>query len=593
MKNIKLIKSLTAMFVLLFGFAALFTGCSKDDAAGGSAVTEGVIFRFERRAIYKTGVNEIGSVKITLMKGTEKVILPSSPLSGGEDQVFTNPFSLPVGEYSITGYIAYDRGQNYLFEIDLTTDDENVKTSFTVEPSTVVTFPVPVKTREVLNQNFIRNALMGLCLEVFGEDQSVWPWDPKKYPYPDWEGLEFEVDDYGNPMYISGIYFAGLKDGEPTPWVQMTALPDGTVSRISTITNLTFTDLPNLRALPSDLNKMPELYGLTLVDTGIETLPETLGGFKALQSLTVVNGSLKEVPQGVDKLVELRVLHLRGNQLARFDTPLGNLTKLQSVDLSNNPLESIGDGVFTVDAKFSELVLTGTKLSSLPANLGQRSLLRGVYLTDSQFTSVPSALRNHTGLLTLYLGGNPMTSVSASDFAGITKLETLSLRGIQFGTLPRLNIPKLILLDLLGCGLTTAPDLSGLPELRSLYLGANKFSTLPANYFINNPLMRILNLSNSPQLTTFGSPDLGLKAKISETVDGFKWIEVENCPSLRWVTPAAWQCFDGRENTNPGTQLVPRVETRRPDIDPTVPINPYFGRVAVKRNGSSQVTFGK
>lgn len=585
MKISNILGFLAAMFVLLAGFGAGLTGCANEDENGTSAVTEGVVFRFQRKTVYKTGVNEIGSVKITLMRGNEKIVLPSSQLRGDEINVETAAFSLPAGDYALTAYTAYDRKHNWLFDMDLDSKNE-----FTVTGSSLTTFVVPVKTREILNQSFIRNALMGLCTEVFGEDDSLWPWDPEKYPYPDWEGLEFEFDDYNTPMHIVGIDFGGLKDGKETPWVKMTELPDGTVSNLTTITSLTFTDLPNLEKLAEDLDELPSLSDITCVNTGLSELPENLNEIKSLQGICVVDSKLTSFPE-IPDLTRLHALWLTGNQITEFNTSLKAQTKLVALHLNNNPLTTLGD-VFAADGALNELRLDRTQLTKLPAVVKNMTMLRSIDLSGCGLTSIPDEVKGNPALKGIYLAGNNLTSVSAADFSGVTDLKDLVLSGNKLGTMPRLTNSNLLFLDLAGCGLTAAPDLSGLPGLGVLYLGNNNFSTLPSNYFAANGKMRIFSVSNSAALTAMPAGDLGLKGLISATEEGFKLLEAENCPSLTWETPAVWQCYDFTGKTV--DELIGKtMDTRRPDLEPGNPNDEYFSRIAVKREGSPKITYGK
>lgn len=582
MNNMNSIRTLAAALVVLLTGSIALTACSNEESTATPSVKEGIVFNFKRKIIYAaSGVNEIGSVKITVSDGTKRIALPSSPLTGDEAMASTVPFALPAGNYEITGYKAFDKRQNSLFEIELDSLNE-----FMVERGAVSSFVVPVKSRDVFNQNVVRNSLLGICKEVFGSDESTWPWDPEKYPYPDWEGLEFEFDDYNNPMFISGIYFDGFRDGKETPWAKMTAIPDGTLTNLATIGNITVTNIPGFKHLPDDLNRFPALGVITIVDCGLEELPGNLHQITSLNSLSVVRCQLKEVPAGVAELTDLRMLHLRGNQISKIDLPLTKLKKLESIDFAENPLQSIGEGVLAADGKLIELVVSGTKLSSLPSDIARMTYLRGVQLQNCQFTSVPAPVKGNTGIKGLYLDGNPISSLSNNDLVNMSELETLTLKNVQLGSLPRLTLSKLIWLDITGCGLTSAPDLSALPELRAMYLGNNKLTTLPVDYFKSNPKMRILSLANTATLTSMPAGNLGLVSRISDKIEGFTYLDVSDCPALRWTTPAAWQCFDD-------TSKPYESKTRRPEFDPGEPTNPYFGRVAVKRTNSTGVTFGK
>ena len=352
------IKYILYLLLVVLG-SSVFTACSDDDDE--VQVKEGIVFTLTRKLVYTTGVNEIGSVKITLHNGKEKVVLPSLSLKGDEDMVKSQACALPAGNYKLIAYTAYSVRHEFLFDAELDSKNE-----FSVKPNEIAEFKIPIKTKEILNYNFLRNSLMGLCKQVFGEDDSKWPWNPKKYPYPDWEGLEFELDDYGSPMYLSGISFEGMKDGKPTAWAKMKAIPDGTLSNIAELATINVSDIPNFKELPSDLDKLPSLQQISCINTGLEELPDNLSQLKTLSGIFLINCGVKDFIYDLSALKELRVLSLAGNKIERFATPLQGLDKLVSVDLSNNPLKTIETACFEGYVKLNQLLLSHTEMKSLP-----------------------------------------------------------------------------------------------------------------------------------------------------------------------------------------------------------------------------------
>ena len=578
MKITNMNRYMNKILTLLLAVVCLgtFTACDDDDPV--AEVNEGVIFTLTRKLVYTTGVNEIGSIKITLSDGKEKIVLPSLPLKGDEEMVRSEPCALAAGDYRIVAYTAYSTRHEFLFDAELDSKNE-----FTVGANEVVEFKIPIKTKEILNFNFLRNALMGLCQQVFGDDDSTWPWNPKKYPYPDWEGLEFELDDYGSPMYLSGISFEGLKDGKPTPWAQMTAIPDGTLSNIAELATIQVSDIPGFKHLPADLDRLPGLQQISCINTGIEELPDNLSQLTTLSGIFLINGQVRDFAYDLSPLKELRVLSLSGNQLERFAVPTAGLGKLISLDLSHNPLQTLDEACFSGQTVLNQLNLSHTRLSSLPASLGQEQTLRGLDLSGCQFTAVPAVLRGMQ-LKRLSLEANPLTALQPADLSGMTTLESLSLAGNALGTLSVLPLPQLAWLDVQGCGLTQAPDCSAYPGLRALFLGNNRFSTLPEGCFAANPRLTVLQLSQSPELTALPA-DLGLQAVDAAGHEAFRLLEVEQCPRLHWTAPAGWQAYDFNHSNDwlfqPGADTVDEIQDAVGTDD--------FGRVGIRRSGSPYV----
>lgn len=602
MKNLKSMKYWAV--ALLMAVVALFpTSCSDDEVVipegavpgwDGHHVTEGVVFNFKRKIVYTaSGVNEIGSVKILLSDGQNDIQLPSLLLSGDAESVKSKGYSLPAGTYKIKSYTAYTPRHEYLFDAEFDDADEvdpaRPKNRFTVEEGQVTEFVVPIKTREIMTMDFLRNSLLGICREVFGPDESQWPWDPKKYPYPDWEGLEFEMDDYGRPMFLSSIYFEGIKDGKETPWVKMTAIPEGTISNIASVLSITVTDIPGFKKLPDDINRINSLNIVSCVNTGVEELPATLWRCPELTGVFVVNGQMKEFPADIASARKLRYLNLEGNQLENFSTSFADMPDFESLSLSHNPLTTLGEEVFCTTNRLNELRLADTRLASLPQSIAEQSSLRSIDLSGAKFTAVPEQIKSLSHLLTLWIDANGLTKVSAADFAGMTHLRQLSMDGNAIGELPVLSNANLQWLSVENCALNTVPDFSSYAGLRVARLGGNLFTTLPEECFAHNPKMRVLSLSGSDKLASMPR-NTGLKSKISDKEEGLKIVEVENCPNLVWTMPAEWKCYDFTGKTADDYE-----DLMNPDGLPDVDVDPMakFGCVGVLKNGSPKVVYGK
>lgn len=577
MKNFKdTIRTLTAL--LLLAAAAITAGCSDDDTKQ-PVVTEGVVFEFSMRTIYGLeSMTDIASVKITLAQNNKSFDLPSFRLSGNDQLVSTQPYRLAPGSYTFLSYIAYDAASNLLFKVEV--DDNN---NIEVKANELTVYELPINVRVVeFPDDYYRNAIRGLCIEVFGENnEEAWPWDFTKKDLRDMQKrhretpyLEFEEDDYDNIMYLDAINLTG------EDFAAMTELPALTLANLKSAMGLTLTDLPNLKTI-KDLGSLDHLQSLTIVNTGLEEISAEIGKCIQLHSLSIVDGKIKSLPAAVASLEKLDVLNLRGNQIERFDTSLTGLKELKDVNLSNNPLTTIGNEIFSAEQPLRHLDFSDTQISTLPAAIGQISGMRDINLTNCRFTSVPAAITGNANLCTVWLSGNPMT-VAPADFAGMTKLEGLFLSGISFTTAPALNIPSLVLLAMNDCSLTTAPNVAGLPNLRQLELNGNNIASGSFDFSVNNLRLRVLLVNNSAAAML---PEVKVKMENGKPAD-FALLDVSDCPNLRLTTPAAWNCFDlhlgditGQDNSGK-------------DIYESI-FESTNGRVAVCRTNSSGVTFGK
>lgn len=596
MKMIQTIKTIAAT-LLLGVFTLQITACSDDDTKPTPTVKEGVVFNFSRIKVYAMSASEIGSVKITLMDAqNQKITLPSLRVEGDEEHVKSQPYALKAGHYKLAAYTTYNRRGEYL--TDFESESYDPKAEFDVTAETVTEFVVPFKVKEMMNMSFLRSSLIGLCREVFGDNEKEWPWNPDTYPYPDWEGLEFELDDYGSPMFLVSLVLHGQKDGVATPWSKMKEIPQGTISNIATIANITITDAPDFKHLPDDMNRLVQLRTINLINTGIEELPYNIDRIPTLTGILVVDSKLKTFPQDLSSLKEMRDIVLHGNEMTEFTTDLTGLSHLRVLNLNNNPsLATIGEKVFSNTSNLNSLKAAYTSLSTLPASLSTQKSLRSVELTGAKFTAIPSQLNQIPELKEIYLDENPLTSIKAEDLKGITALRHLSLSGSPIKTLPRLE-NNLMWLDIHNCQMKALPDMSAYPNLRYLDMGGNDFESLPEKYFEQNGLLRVLSLSDSKQLKTLPQ-DLGLKVIIKTTLprrQALKVMSVENCPQLKWTTPAGWNCFDwDKDNSHVfpphGIDKVPPMDEKDPIVDDDYN-DEMFGRVGIIRTGSANVVFG-
>ncbi|RCJ41185.1 hypothetical protein A6770_08860 [Nostoc minutum NIES-26] len=132
--------------------------------------------------------------------------------------------------------------------------------------------------------------------------------------------------------------------------------------------------------------------------------------------------------------------------------------------------------------KATKLDLYGEGLTILPAEIGQLSNLRELYLSNNQLTMLPAEIGQLSNLSRLDLSNNQLTTLPA-EIGQLSSLSRLDLSNNQLTTLPAEigQLFNLSLLYLIGNQLTMLPAVIGqLSNLSRLYLGDNQLTTLPA-----------------------------------------------------------------------------------------------------------------
>lgn len=590
-----MMKKTIMAFVSSLAAAAFMLGGCTEEKISSPEVNEGVVFEFSMHKVYEMNIDamdEIAAVKVTLVKDGEKIELPSMNVSGNAELVQTEPCHLEPGEYRLVNYKAYAADASFLFEADV--DEENI---FSVTAGEITHFPIPVSVK-ILNfpDNYLKNIFSGFCQEVWGDDESLWPWDFDD-DIANWDYVEFEYDDYGNPTALVGLTFCGThtilhEDGtvetEETPFLTMTKIPD-CINRIETLYHITVTDLPGLKELPAGLDKLRYLDAILLQNTGVEYLPQELFDAGEVFSIIVTDSPLKELSPDISKLEKLNNLVIRNTDITTIDVSLGALPELAYVDFSNNAsLTSINDDIFSGSSSLNYLSLAADpSLASVPSSVKDVNIDSfGLDLSGNGLTSLPENAC-HPGMTSLYLQDNALTSVP--DLSGFTKIETLMMDGNPLSGSPAVSSGSLVMLGLSRCGLTQMPDVGGCPELSVLELNENAFTGISSiDFATSNVKMRRLSLSGNTSLAYMPSPENFRLATGSDgRVSSFAALYLDSCPQLQWTVPASWDPYDLPEPWYSEDDAPAQAEvSTKADIP-----DAYAGRVGIYRKGSSGVSF--
>jgi len=199
----------------------------------------------------------------------------------------------------------------------------------------------------------------------------------------------------------------------------------------------------------------------------------------------------------IAQILNVTELDLSFKNLTSLPAEIGNLTSLKFLYLDGNNLTSLPAEIgYLTSLKF--LYLDGNNLTSLPAEIGYLTSLKFLYLHENKLTSLPAEIGNLTSLKYLYLDGNNLTSLPA-EIGYLTSLKFLYLHENKLTSLPA-EIGYLTSLKELNLCLnqltSLPPEIRNLTNLTKLYLNENNLTSLPPEIG-NLTNLKSLNLSDN------------------------------------------------------------------------------------------------
>lgn len=483
---------------LLCALAALLmvASCHKDDGAEvyNPSLQGKIRFEFVRNNVYMlSSLDDISTVKVTLKDSDGKVFdLPSLKVEGNENLLYTPYVPLPAGVYCVTAYKCYDLQADLIEDLDIVLDKDN---EFEVVAGEETGLSLPVHVKQVLTTSNLYNTLRGICLEILGDDESLWPksWDFASGEISiDWAGLEFDTDANSNPTDVIGLVINGELEyviNSDTWEQQLVSLPEFKHMTVlpACISNLT--KLQSIVVRNCDLEEIPaelefsQISSLSVENTNLESLPDELGNMKSLTDVSLSSNKMSVFPECLTNVKTMEIFALQNEHITEVPASISNWGEhLVSLSIRNTDIASLPD-VFDKLWHVSMLDFSGNgKLASLPPTIALEKIpyddnghysdtgITGINLNDCAFTAIPEAVQR-ARMLDLRLARNQITTVSKEALDRMPDLEVLVLDGNKLTSFPRLTNPRLSMLSLIGTGLTRDQvDLSGMPGLNPRYV---------------------------------------------------------------------------------------------------------------------------
>ncbi len=520
----------------------IFTSCSDDNQELTEVLGENqgqVIFSFSRiNTFHVDDLLDIKTIKVTLRKGGNDIVLPSCEMFGTKDSVATKPVAVEAGSYAVYKYIVFDAKGDMLYEAY--PEEEEY---FEVVQGETFQFFFPVKIRVDISSSLLKNKLLGICHEIWGNDTIKWPktWREYNNEPRTWENLYWELDGYNNAAYISGIRFDETFSG-------MKTLPRALTGMVY-MTNIDVINLPEFTDLGDHIGDL-NIQSLYLENTGVTSFPKQMSEMGYLYSLTVIDCAITEIPEELAEISTFNALHFDGTEVSEIPYELiEKFSKLKMFDIKNSKITSIPDNFFVSLSTISSFNFSGNKgLSSLPSAINPvQSNLRGLNISGCSFTSVPELVKK-AKVRTLIMDDNQLTSFSQEDLT--SEIEVLHINGNSITEFPALKSEVLTDLRLSNNPISVLPDLSGYPELVSFHMGGTGINEIPDNYFINNPKLAWLHLNDNAALVSVSANAGFPVVKFTQEINGvvvereapkfLKEINVNNCPALKWEIPSVW-----------------------------------------------------
>ncbi|KAJ0794687.1 putative leucine-rich repeat domain superfamily [Helianthus annuus] len=247
---------------------------------------------------------------------------------------------------------------------------------------------------------------------------------------------------------------------------------------------LSFNRCNKLKSLPGSICSLHYLRVLSLVDCGIEELPEDIGQLECLEELDLTHSKIKHLPDSICKLKHLKNLILYSCKVCKLPENFGQIDSLNRQDLiSCKIIRDVPSSICKLKhLKYLNLSYC-SEFEKLPENLGDLKSLKTLDLTSTKIRDIPPSICKLKHLKYLDLSYCSELEKLPENLGDLESLKTLVLTSTKIRDVPSsiYKLKHLNYLRLSNCsGLEKLPqNLGELECLETLDLTDTPISHLP------------------------------------------------------------------------------------------------------------------
>lgn len=330
-----------------------------------------------------------------------------------------------------------------------------------------------------------------------------------------------------------------------------------------------------LTELPREVLQCVNLQTLVVAFNELRDLPSELSNLRQLRSITLTNNQLEQIPKVLLSMPWLEVLVLRGNTI-RFIPALAPLKSLTTLDVRNNPVDSLASDALAGLSGLRVLDLSGTKVRTLPASIGDCVLLSDLLVSNARLTSLPKQIGQLQALQRLDVSNNALSSIPESVLE-CGNLLALNISNNALTTLPA-RLRRLRTLEMLkasGNSLSSLPDTLYGMQLKRLEIDSNRLTTLPeaiGDLVMLDVLSARFNKLSSVPTSIGRCQNLSILELGGNAIRSLPVAELAQIPGLSRISIA--------DKASPYSLI--------PDVLPTAPEQPTLGTSPAQKSSPSK-----
>ncbi|KAJ0794951.1 putative P-loop containing nucleoside triphosphate hydrolase, leucine-rich repeat domain superfamily [Helianthus annuus] len=245
------------------------------------------------------------------------------------------------------------------------------------------------------------------------------------------------------------------------------------IGNLHKLVMLSFNRCDKLKSLPGSICSLHHLRVLSLVDCGIEELPEDIGQLECLEELDLRCSKIKHLPDSICKLKHLKNLILDSCKVCKLPENFGQIDSLNRLGLRSTKIRDVPSSICKLKHLEYLDLSECSELEKLPENLGELESLNGLSVTSTKIRDIPSSICKLKHLKYLNLAYCSELEKLPENLGDLESLITLSVTSTKIRDVPS-SICKLKHLKELY--LSECSELEKLPENLGDLESLNKLS---------------------------------------------------------------------------------------------------------------------